>query len=141
RSRETFQKIKAHHEGQQVAQGQDREPSPQKACFVPLRVLCVFVVEALSIQTISRPPRTRRPAVAIFPRPCPPCAWAMAQARASAASAEGSPGRDNKRTIMACTCSLAALPCPTTACLTCSAVYSETGRSASTSALIAAPRA
>jgi hypothetical protein len=42
---------------------------------------------------------------------------------------------------MACTCSLAALPWPTTACLTCKAVYSATGRFAVTSAAIAAPRA
>ena len=42
---------------------------------------------------------------------------------------------------MSCTCSFAALPWPTTACFTCSAVYSMTGSSASTAAEIAAPRA
>ena len=42
---------------------------------------------------------------------------------------------------ISCTCSFAALPWPTTACLTCSAVYSLTGKPASTAAEIAAPRA
>ena len=39
------------------------------------------------------------------------------------------------------TCSLAALPWPTTACLTCRAVYSATGRSQDTAPQMAAPRA
>ena len=38
----------------------------------------------------------------------------MAQASASAASAVGAPGRFNSLTTMCCTCSLAALPLPTT---------------------------
>ncbi|MNR69359.1 hypothetical protein D3C85_1945450 [compost metagenome] len=42
---------------------------------------------------------------------------------------------------MNCTCSFGALPCPTTDCLTCSAVYSATGRSFITSAVMQAPRA
>ena len=51
------------------------------------------------------------------------------------------PGRFRSRRTISCTCSFAALPCPTTACFTCSAVYSATGRRASTAAEIAAPRA
>jgi len=42
---------------------------------------------------------------------------------------------------MCCTCSFAALPLPTTACLTCRAVYSPTGRPVDTRAVMAAPRA
>src|SRR5437660_3699311 len=42
---------------------------------------------------------------------------------------------------MCCTCSLLACPLPTTACLTWSAVYSDTGSPASTAAQIAVPRA
>ena len=70
-----------------------------------------------------------------------PCAWQMAQASASAASAAGSPGSASRRFTMCCTCSFAAWPLPTTACFTCSAVYSATGRPASTAAQIAVPRA
>src|SRR5258706_2037935 len=70
-----------------------------------------------------------------------PCAWQMAQASASAASSEGSPGSSSRRRTMCCTCSLAAWPLPTTDCLTCSAVYSATGRPASSAAQIAVPRA
>src|SRR5207244_2402391 len=69
------------------------------------------------------------------------CAWQMAQASASAASAEGAPGSASRRRTMYWTCSLAAWPLPTTDCFTCSAVYSDTGRPASTTAQIAVPRA
>ena len=44
-------------------------------------------------------------------------------------------------TTMNCTCSFGALPCPTTDCFTCSAVYSATGSSFITSAVMQAPRA
>src|SRR3990170_4144499 len=75
-----------------------------------------------------------------IPRRCP-CAWQMAQASASAASGAGSPGSRSRRFTMCWTCSLAAWPLPTTDCLTCSAVYSDTGRPAITAAQIAVPRA
>ncbi len=42
---------------------------------------------------------------------------------------------------MSCTCAFWALPYPTTACFICRAVYSATGRSAVTSAVMQAPRA
>ena len=45
----------------------------------------------------------------------------MAQASASAASAEGAEGSASSRITIACTCCFAALPWPTTACLTCKA--------------------
>src|SRR5450631_259989 len=73
--------------------------------------------------------------------PSLPCAWQIAHANASAASADGAAGSASRRITIACTCSLAALPWPTTACLTCNAVYSETGRCARTAAEMAAPRA
>src|SRR5688572_20060341 len=69
-----------------------------------------------------RPERTRRPRAGIAPRP--PCAWQIAQARASAASGPGRPGSCSRRRTISCTCSLRAWPCPTTACFTWSAVYS-----------------
>src|SRR5471032_634490 len=68
-------------------------------------------------------------------------AWQMATPSASAASVPGRPGSASSRATIACTWSLAALPWPVTACLTCSAVYSATLSSASTSAQMAAPRA
>src|SRR5262245_34113310 len=75
----------------------------------------------------SLPRRTRKPAVARFPNPCPPCAWQIAHASASAASGLGSPASCRSRRTMCCTCSLRACPLPTTACFTCSAVYSASG--------------
>src|SRR5260221_13888536 len=89
----------------------------------------------------SLPRFTRNPRVGIAPRPWPPCAWQIAQARASAASAEGAPASPSRRFTISCTCSFLAWPLPTTACLTWSAGYSETGRPASTSAQIAVPPA
>src|SRR3989440_4505081 len=89
----------------------------------------------------SLPLFTRNPRVGIAPRPCPPCAWQMAHASASAASAEGAPASPRSRFTISCTCPFFAWPLPTTACLTWSAVYSETGRPASTAAQIAVPRA
>ena len=72
----------------------------------------------------------------------PPCAWQIAQASASAASGDGAPGRSSRRAHHLLHLLLRrALPWPTTACLTCRAVYSATGRPASTAAAIAAPRA
>src|SRR6185503_9904170 len=71
----------------------------------------------------------------------PPCAWQIAQASASAASGLGSPGSASSLFTMCCTCSFLAWPLPTTACLTCSAVYSATGSPAITAAQIAEPRA
>src|SRR5215467_4415799 len=71
----------------------------------------------------------------------PPWAWQIAHASASAASEEGEPVSLSRRFTMCCTCSLLAWPLPTTACLTCSAVYSTTGSPASTAAQIAVPRA
>src|SRR5712671_728946 len=71
----------------------------------------------------------------------PPCAWQIAQASASAASAAGSPGSASRRFTMCWTCSFLACPLPTTDCFTWSAVYSATGRPASTAAQMAVPRA
>src|SRR5258706_207158 len=71
----------------------------------------------------------------------PPCAWQIAQASASAASGLGSPGSASSLFTMCCTCSFLAWPLPTTACLTCSAVYSAIGSPAITAAQIADPRA
>ena len=51
------------------------------------------------------------------------------------------PAGCSRRFTISCTCSFFAWPLPTTACFTCSAVYSETGSVASTAAQIAAPRA
>src|SRR5688572_14633559 len=88
--------------------------------------------------------QTRRPLFIFNPWWTPrrwPCAWQIAHASASAASGAGSPGSASRRFTMCCTCSLAAWPLPTTDCLTCSAVYSATGRPASTAAQIAVPRA
>src|SRR2546430_1597139 len=73
----------------------------------------------------SLPLFTRNPRVGIAPRPCPPCAWQMAQASASAASAEGAPASPRSRFTISCTCPFFAWPLPTTACLTWSAVYSD----------------
>src|SRR3989454_9462831 len=88
-----------------------------------------------------RPLFTRKPRVASFPSPCPPCAWQMAHASASAESAEGAPASPRSRFTISCTCTFFAWPLPTTACLTWRAVYSETGKPASTAAQIAVPRA
>ena len=49
-------------------------------------------------------PNTRR--WQALPRPCPPCAWQIAHASASAASALGSPGSCSSRRTISCTCSL-----------------------------------
>src|SRR5471032_1435499 len=89
----------------------------------------------------SLPRFMRNPAVASLPSPCPPCAWQIAHASASAASGLGSPVSFSRRLTMSCTCSLAAWALPTTACFTCNAVYSATGSSCSTAAQIAVPRA
>ncbi len=51
------------------------------------------------------------------------------------------PGSASSRRTISCTCGFSARPAPTTACLTCTAVYSVTGSPASTAAAIAAPRA
>src|SRR5947207_121595 len=88
----------------------------------------------------SLPLRTRKPFVESAPS-LPPWAWQIAQASASAASGAGSPGRASRRRTMCCTCRFLAWPLPTTDCLTWSAVYSATGRPASTAAQIAVPRA
>src|SRR5882672_1577570 len=93
-----------------------------------------------SADQMSLPLRMRSPRVARRPN-CAPCAWQIAQASASAASGEGSPGSASSRRTMCCTCSFAAWPLPTTDCFTCSAVYSDTGRPAITAAQIAVPRA
>src|SRR5689334_6424221 len=55
----------------------------------------------------SLPLRMRSPRVARRPS-CAPCAWQMAQASASAASGEGSPGSASSRRTMCCTCCFAA---------------------------------
>src|SRR2546421_5444176 len=89
----------------------------------------------------SLPLFTRNPRVGIAPRPCPPCAWQMAQASASAASAGGAPASPSSRFTISCTCPFFAWPLPTTACLTWRAVYSATGNPASTAAQIAGPPA
>src|ERR1041384_4956305 len=68
----------------------------------------------------SLPLLRRRPLVEIEPS-CAPCAWQMAQASASAASGEGSPGSASRRRTMCWTCSLRAWPLPTTDCFTCTA--------------------
>src|SRR6266542_4545382 len=88
-----------------------------------------------------RPLFTRKPRVTSLPSPCPPCAWQMAHASASAASAEGAPASPSSRFTISWTCSFFAWPLPTTACLTWRAVYSATGNPASTAAQIAVPRA
>jgi len=64
----------------------------------------------------------------------------MAQASASAASVAGWAESRSSRFTISCTCSLLARPWPTTACFTCSAVYSATGNRAVTAAQIAARR-
>ncbi len=71
----------------------------------------------------------------------PLCAWQIATPSASAASVPGKPDNFSSRCTMSCTCAFCALPWPTTACLTCRAVYSATSKSAPTNAQIAAPRA
>src|SRR5229473_4468186 len=88
----------------------------------------------------SLPFRTRKPFVESAPSLLP-WAWQIAQASASAASGAGSPGSASRRRTMCCTCLFLAWPLPTTDCLTCSAVYSATGRPASTAAQMAVPRA
>ena len=88
-----------------------------------------------------QPARLRVPTPAIAASPLLAWAWQIAQARASAASDEGLAVSASSRSTMWQTCSLAALPWPTTACLTCKAVYSATGRSHETAPQIAAPRA
>src|SRR5256885_1127947 len=88
----------------------------------------------------SLPLRTRKPFVESAPS-LEPWAWQIAQASASAASGAGSPGRASRRRTMCCTCCFLAWPLPTTDCLTWSAVYSATGRPASTAAQMAVPRA
>ena len=55
--------------------------------------------------TPSLPFRMRRPRVETRPS-CAPCAWQIAQASASAASGDGSPGSASRRRTMCCTCSL-----------------------------------
>ena len=55
----------------------------------------------------------------------PPCAWQIAQASASAASGPERRRDSSRRLTISCTCSFRAWPLPTTACFTCSAVYSR----------------
>src|SRR5690606_12265714 len=69
------------------------------------------------------------------------CAWVSAMARASAASACSLPGNPSMAATMCWTWALSAAPVPTTASFISRAAYSDTGRSRSTTALIAAPRA
>ncbi len=84
-------------------------------------------------------------------RDSPPCAGRPVPARRARGRSRRRARRRRRATAcpagaagaatMSCTCSFAALPWPTTACFTCSAVYSATGSPASTAAEIAAPRA
>src|SRR3954463_5804557 len=67
----------------------------------------------------------RRSSVANAPSR-PPCAWQVAEASAGAASAIGPPSSGSRRLTMCCTCSFFAWPWPTTACLTCGAVFPAT---------------
>ena len=69
------------------------------------------------------------------------CAWQIATASASAASARRSVAPGNRRRTIIATCSLVAAPVPTTARFTSIAPYSDTAIPASAGASSATPRA
>ena len=69
------------------------------------------------------------------------CAWQIATASASAASARRIAAPGSRRRTIICTCAFSAPPVPTTASFTDLAAYSVTGTPASAGASSATPRA